>query len=751
MSGAQKKLVVYQNWLSSNNKNVSQYNFEKKLRQIKDSIEKLYKEHANKPQLPYYTPHGIDHFKAVEHYLYQLLPDEKYLELNEAERFFLLGSAWVHDVGMLTGILAEDSPIPNDFDPKKIRDEHHVRSEQFIVCSWSKCGIEQDDFRVFSKLALYHRRREAIESCAEEFGTKYGTIRLQLLAAYLRLADALHIDQTRTPESAYAICLSYDIPEESKIHWIKSKFVNGVCVDTEKRQINIDLQNPFYKSSRVEHDSLMQLRIDNIHKTIIDDFKDELDSVKEILIKHNITSFLNVNPRVQNIEADTQLIIDIKGLLTNFDVLAHPSSSSLAYLILDTVKNIISSNVSLDDDPVININQEVSEQQIESLSKFLKEIEKNVLAERSCHFELKNIVDTLNEALCKDGGKDISNTVKDIIDKLNSDKRDFRIYARNYFRERILGKDTTDYIANQISDIIEKMNKNYKDSELKDYDIKPLNILLYGFSSLVINSLESFRDVIIELFIKKYTQKKDENNILSIDTSELKKISSKFFRIFICEAQPKTQTAQNGSLVFHDGINYSLAVKESGFDEIYIIPDATSGTLIKPFLNNNGNEISLEEYLNINDPIIHLILMGTNGFDEKCFLHSAGHSMIVKLAKYARQENRFPKVILTTLTNKFISSNNQNSPKKNMNKEQVLKVNGCLFRNSFNEEPIRAKMFITNDKNLQKKLTSSNIKFYNTKEDRIDIIDNVDVIIAEKGFVLKPKSGEAVFEKKINF
>lgn len=256
----------YWNWFPVDSGDPNQIRFDEKLKKIRSVINDLFKHHeAKEPPLPFYTPHGLDHFKAVEDNIHLLIYKDNFTKLTKAERYFLLGSAWLHDVGMLTSILPEDSTYPNNFDPKDIRETHHKRSEKFIIENWPSCGIEEHEAPGFSLLARYHRRREPIGTCKEKLETKYGTIRVRLLAAYLRLADALEIDQTRTPASAYAICLSYDIPEESKIHWIKSKFVLAIDVDPEKHTISINLRNPFFKIPEDMRDKKIENRIENIH------------------------------------------------------------------------------------------------------------------------------------------------------------------------------------------------------------------------------------------------------------------------------------------------------------------------------------------------------------------------------------------------------------------------------------------------------------------------------------------------------
>lgn len=379
---------------------------------------------------------------------------------------------------------------------------------------------------------------------------------------------------------------------------------------------------------------------------------------------------------------------------------------------------------------------------------------------------MKNIVKDLNDSLEINAGSGISDTIYKSIKQLRENRYEIRRQAKKYFEE-IIVKDNAKFLEVMIKEIGEELSVNLKRSSSGIRVNKPFNILLYGYSALVIKSLAGFRDVIIDMLIENYNNTGIHDRI-HLYKYDIEDVASRFFRIFICEAQPKTQTSQNGSLVFHDGIQYALALKESGFNELYIVPDATVGTLIKKFPEKEKE--SLNTFLDIEEPIIHFVLLGTNGFDEDEFLHSAGHSMVVNLSQKVKENeiSEFPKVILSTLTNKFSAksdstsecslnsslnsslSKNKNEKKKMITygdiKSETIDNNGWLFRNSFNGEHVRSQMFITYDNELQKSLYASKIKFYNTREDRIKIKGYVDVIICENKYVLDPSSGKDVFK-----
>jgi len=64
----------------------------------------MWKRPYEKP-LAYYTTHGPSHSYAVENLIYKLIPG--FINLREEERFYLLASAWLHDIGMLRSVANE--------------------------------------------------------------------------------------------------------------------------------------------------------------------------------------------------------------------------------------------------------------------------------------------------------------------------------------------------------------------------------------------------------------------------------------------------------------------------------------------------------------------------------------------------------------------------------------------------------------------------------------------------------------------
>lgn len=715
----------YWDWLKDKKNDAGQIKFKKKLIEIRNAVRTLYMQHEQyEPPMPYFTPHGIEHLKAVEDNIHLLIHKNNHKKLTKAEKYFLLGSAWLHDTGMLQNILPDDH---NAKDYKEIRDTHHYRSQRFITEHWSSCGIEEHEAPCFSLLALFHRRRKPIEELKETIETKYGTIRVKLIAAYLRLADALHIDITRAPASAYAICLSYNIPFDSKLHWIKSKFVLAVDVDPERHQIIINLREPLL--SGIKGEGEIKESIQAIHKMIMKDFADELNGIKEILVQEGITYFLKVKSIVHKIESDRQLMIDIKGLLANYDVLSNPTGTSMTGLILDTINNIITPpydySHAYDKDSLCD--QYIDNSTKQSLTNFINEVKRNNAYTTECNYGLKNIMNQITNYDIDNDIKLIHATVKKQISMLRDGRKAIRCQAKDYFSKEIIS--ISDNSGNNLLETIQLDNNGFR-KEM----IKPFNILMFGYSGVVIKSLCGFRDAIIDLLMSVYL--KNEKSIPACKM-EFEKTASVFFRIFICETQTKTQITHNGELIYNEGIKYARKIREYGFSDIVIIPDSIAGTLIVGSHNLPAAEAQDANGLHVSQ--IHFIMLGANGYNDNIFYNTAGTSMIVKLANMIKHNgNLFPKVVLSALTYKYIDGKEekQEETKKRIpeNEWGFLRNDGLLFRKHYSDELVREKLFIPLDDETRNILFKSEISFYNPREEKINMNNYVDVVLHENGY-----------------
>ena len=708
-----------------------------KLENIRKAVEDLYSENKAKfGDLAHYTPHDIDHCKRVENLLHRLIPNEKYKELTMKERFYLLASAWLHDIGMLKNVYLSLWPSNEMCTISRIRKEHHKATAQYITENWTRLGIEEQDKEILAKLCFFHRKQEDLTNCDEYFFSGNSVYRLRLLAAYLRLADALDICSDRTPAQAYAICLAYNIPNESKLHWIKHRIISGVYLDDENHKIYIQFKCPqlFTNLNQELLIDLAEKKLKSIVNLIIRELRTELYSLINVLVRNNITYYLDIVPKYSEVPLDAQLLADLREIIINYDIMNAPSASKLLNMILIIIANILGFHLRKNQEPInlyetnYNIDSKKepiklyetnyyidSKKQIEKIKEFLKTLKQDILEARPCHLGLKKLITEIEEQVHKPK-EELLFFINEKFQDHHKRREQIRKNAKNFFKE-ILKKDNN--------------KENY-------------NILLYGYSELVTKVICGFRDALIEKCIEfKCINNNTKNQFYN---SEFEANISKRFKIFICDGQPKTQTSESSNYIYHDAIQYALYLSKRNFKNIIIIPDIISATILNCYK-------------------IDFLIVGANGIESKFFRHSGGHLGIVKLATIAKQEEqkeqekqneqnereeqeeKKPKIILVTTTQKIELDINQVDSKvthtslENLeNKEQdneiriedsfILDIEGFKTIHLPSCGQNRTHIWLMKDNELIDKIQDKSIFFINPREDKIHL-QNIDYIILD--------------------
>ncbi|SHG34994.1 hypothetical protein SAMN02745206_03722 [Desulfacinum infernum DSM 9756] len=818
------KEAKYWNWLSDE--------YAEKLDRIRHAVRKLIADCESMfPQLAGYTPHGPEHFERVENIIHRLIPGDKVEKLKMRERFYLLASAWIHDVGMLRGLFGDEEHDRLKYSDDRIRREHHKRSEIFIVNHFSRLDIDYNDSPALALLAHYHRRAEDLNRCPMEFPVNNDTVALRLLAAYLRLADSLDIDQSRSPASDYAICIAYNIPIESKLHWIKSRLVSGIAIEPEAHKIIIHFKEPhrpsllkeLQKANLTDKDIAIVIQnLARLRKMVIDDLLEELNSVKNFLIRGGISYFLDVEERSTRMAIDNQVFREIVLLANNFDMITHPSASGLMEIVLNTVERIVSRHLFRDKDhmhpsPSIDGNPEDAEvkcgdttefngrQQDKNTKKqgprekchtsesskfdgangdgrhisiycnhkysafrnqyqeFLDELECEVMVNRPCHIGLRKIVKRLKNLLYEDSLDAIQNAIKKEKKRIHKERAEIRKRAHDYFAEYIATKmpfvesssrkntptnssreQLEEYLLsclyNLIKDDLSGESKNGVDPGNARKNKLGINVLVYGYSELVIKSLCGFRDYIVRIILNQASKKILENHPIKIHKINFEQLASDFFTIYVCEGQPKTMTAPNDALAYHDGSRYAVALARRGFTRVVLIPDLVTANLLH---RSKHSQI----------PPIHLVLLGANGLellqDNKVggdkangyFRHSSGHMAIAALARNLKliKENIYsPRLVLVLTTSKCLirtgNANDKNNPDADSHSgrryEVITEKDGYIYFAIDDKENTRNQPFLVRDEEVRSQLYNNNIKIYNPREDCVPI-NMVDDVILE--------------------
>ena len=228
--------------------------------------------------LGHYTNHGIDHTKRIIEHLGSLLNSDHKL-LNEHEKFILLASAYLHDIGMESPKHC-DLPNKESYSMKeleKVREKHHIASAKMILESIKpesklELGLKEEVCKKYARsiaeIVKYHRELSLGDEKLKD--TAYGSksIRIRLLAALLRLSDCLDGDERRVRMNHLVI---REIPTLSKFHWWGHHYVQSIRV--EKGIIRLIFRFPELFNKREDIKEIFKEKIiEDIKKTLADTY-----------------------------------------------------------------------------------------------------------------------------------------------------------------------------------------------------------------------------------------------------------------------------------------------------------------------------------------------------------------------------------------------------------------------------------------------------------------------------------------------
>ena len=398
-----------------------------------------------------YPSHDHNHCLSTEKVLDELIPKNNWKKLHYFEIFLLKASIWLHDIGMQPKILDEDEKV-NFSNPRKaqswfqkIRGKHAQRSVTFIDENLKELGLDdlEDAYiNILQELCIAHGHRAHQKLYQLEW--IQDNIRMQLLIAYLRLADALHIPQAPDPR-AFKKFLSIGIDTVSRFHWLKSKYGNRIKCDPVNFKINFFLKHP--KGIRRKE---MQPIVDLVIKTL----QDELDSIKEILSKGGVSFYSTVDgsskPVATMNKADADELRELLANLRLYDTKMTPSARAVIDSVFQQIIMFIGENE--DDVP--------PDQALEYLDEYLKKALNDILRKRPCYVFLRRVFEFIETKI----GSDESDAEK---------VRLIREAIKNWSEER----------ETAISEIPRVAYGVLADSA---------PVLLYGYSSSVVNCLKHY-------------------------------------------------------------------------------------------------------------------------------------------------------------------------------------------------------------------------------------------------------------------
>lgn len=181
-----------------------------------------------------FTDHGANHCKRVVEALDKLVPNEILSQLNESELYFLLCSAWLHDIGMMCRQVGEEK-----LEASEIRERHHELTKKYILDNAKYREYEiysEPEARIIADICYCHRRVSIPSVCDVLVPIGPNIIHFRFLSALLRLADEMDMDYRRASECTMDLI---GLRGDSVDHWKACQLVSGVTCEPQNSTIEV--------------------------------------------------------------------------------------------------------------------------------------------------------------------------------------------------------------------------------------------------------------------------------------------------------------------------------------------------------------------------------------------------------------------------------------------------------------------------------------------------------------------------------
>lgn len=222
--------------------------------------------------IQFYTDHGRNHSIQVVEELARMISPTVLKTMDKYEVLILLSSAWLHDIGLVTN-KDKTERLLNDIE---IRDRHHELSRDLINKIHLELGLDEDIAHMIADVCYCHARKVDIKRYppTETRNLRGRTIRIRLLSALLRLADAMDTTTRRVPE--LILTKIVDLPPLSERHWKACQLIMGIGYEIDKLRIIVDAM---YKDEEEKQLFIWKFK----------DLYEEYASVRDILMDNGLS------------------------------------------------------------------------------------------------------------------------------------------------------------------------------------------------------------------------------------------------------------------------------------------------------------------------------------------------------------------------------------------------------------------------------------------------------------------------------
>ncbi|MFQ5456761.1 MAG: HD domain-containing protein [Nitrospirota bacterium] len=201
----------------------------------------------------HFTDHSVSHSDRIIEITKGILEAQPYSGLNEEERYILYAAAYLHDIGMqipkskllrypdLDELLSKFELSREDIKRDErclidfIRKWHHLFSEYMIIDCDLDLGLNDLHEGIILQIAKIAKGHRKVDLYDNEF-SESGDVRIRLLAALLRLSDAIDCDHRRIDLARLNIFDNLSI--ESKSHWFLHYCIQKVVIKDLFLEIN---------------------------------------------------------------------------------------------------------------------------------------------------------------------------------------------------------------------------------------------------------------------------------------------------------------------------------------------------------------------------------------------------------------------------------------------------------------------------------------------------------------------------------
>ncbi len=370
--------------------------------------------------------HDKEHCQRIENAIHHLVPGEHYQSLKDEERFFLLASPWIlYFTWDRQPNEGHHGPYTDkDRRERAIQELNDPKTQELLTLS-------KEESRVFQYMIDFHALYKNLEECSQRLEVEKSYINVRLLTAYLRLADAKHVDQCGGPKKLFYFLHDPNSPE--LFHWLKSKMYLEIQAEPERNEIHIHLDSNITLSQNI---------VDAIQKGL----QLVVDSVKNILVIGGITKYLSV--KVTRMEMPSPTPDErhtLEQLSMEYKIAFPPNAGMIIKLYLESM---------------LGVAQQISKghELVLTEAAELQGIAKDVYSLRPCHLGLEKYITECSSIL-------------DNTDRLKDDKVN----------------EIQNWADRSLKSIDVRLQKVYEHAytELFNFD----NFLLFGFSSTVYETL----------------------------------------------------------------------------------------------------------------------------------------------------------------------------------------------------------------------------------------------------------------------